>query len=47
MKKIKEIIIGILLLVIAGAVVCIYKIKKENDAYQQDILIEKKLLKKI
>ncbi len=46
MKKIKEIIIAILILVLIGAIVCIYTIKEENEVFKQEISNEKLALEK-
>lgn len=46
MKKIKEIIIVVLLVVIGGAIYCISTIKRENESFKLDILNEKEALKK-
>jgi|GEM_PF-4035857 len=44
MKRIKEVIIAVLLLIILGVIFCFFKVNKENTAFKQDILKEKKLL---
>jgi len=44
MKRIKEVIIAVLLLIILGVIFCFFKVNKENTAFKEDILKEKKLL---
>ncbi|MGY5352428.1 hypothetical protein ACXGQW_07680 [Wenyingzhuangia sp. IMCC45533] len=46
MKKSKEIIIGVLLLIIVGAVICIYNLNTENKIFKEEVLAEKNALEK-
>ncbi|NIJ44123.1 hypothetical protein FHR24_000562 [Wenyingzhuangia heitensis] len=46
MKKSKEIIIVVLVLILIGITFYVYKINKENNSYKQDILTEKIALEK-
>ena len=44
MKRIKEIIIAILLLILLGLIFYVVKLNRENEVYKQDVLNEKQLL---
>lgn len=44
MKKIKQVIIAVLLLILLGLIFYVFKLNKENTVYKEDVLKEKQLL---